>query len=421
MPLEVKGIDFYYETSKILEEINFSAENGELLGIIGPNGSGKTTLLKTMSNILKPKVGTILLDGSEIARLNEKEIAREMGVVPQNTSMDFDFTVLEFVLMGRNPYMGRLEMEKEEDIEIAMECMRSTNCAHLAERSIIELSGGEKQMATIARALAQEPKVLLLDEPTSHLDIKYQIEIMDLTKDLAIKYDKIIISVIHDLNLAARYCNRLILLEGGRIVSIGRVEDVLTDENIKRAFNADVSVKRHLMTNSYYVIPNRRIKEDSNGIVVHLICGGGSGAELMHLLLNHGYEVTAGVINLLDTDYEVAEHLKIPGAIEAPFSSITLRSHRDNLVLIERADIVVLCDVPFGFGNIRNMEAALIAVKKKRLILIETKNEKKDFIGGKMKKFITELKNKGAIPVKSYEEVLLVVKSLLEINTSSMH
>jgi iron complex transport system ATP-binding protein len=412
--LEVNKVDFYYESGRILDNVDFNVKNGELLGLIGPNGSGKTTLLRIISKILKPKIGVVLLDGKDIVGFGNKELAREMGVVPQNASMDFDFSVLEVVLMGRNPHMGRLEMEKEEDIEIAMECMELTNCAHLAERPITELSGGERQMATIARALTQQPKVLLLDEPTSHLDIKYQIEIMDLIKDLAIKSDKIIISVIHDLNLAAQYCDRLILLEGGKIVSIGEVEDVLTQENIKRTFNVDILVRRHPMTNSYYIVPDRPIKHDGNGIIVHLICGGGSGAGLMHLLLNRGYKVTAGVINLLDTDYEVAEHLKIPVAIEAPFSSITLKSYRHNLELIDRADIVVLCDVPFGFGNIRNMEAALIAVRKKILLLIETKIDKKDFIGGKMEKIIEELKNEGAITVKSYEEVLSVVQSLCD-------
>ena len=219
--IKVKDVDAYYGSVKVLEGMDFSAAQGELLGIIGPNGSGKTTLLRTIARILKPKTGAILLDGKQVMQMNNKEFSRKFAAVPQDTTINFEFAALDVVLMGRNPHLGRLELESEKDIDIARRCMELTHCWHLAERPVTELSGGERQLVIIARALTQEPKVLLLDEPTSHLDINYQIEIMELLKHLTAHEGLIIIAVIHDLNLAAQYCDRLVLLRNGKIFAMG--------------------------------------------------------------------------------------------------------------------------------------------------------------------------------------------------------
>lgn len=215
--LDVKDIDVFYGDRKVLERICLSAESG-LKGIIGPNGSGKTTLLKSISRVLKPKSGIILLNGKDVYELKAKDIAKDMTVVSQDTSTKFDFTVRDVVLMGRAPHLGRFEMEKREDMEIAEKAMKLTKTWHLADRTITEISGGEKQRVIIAKALAQEPKVLLLDEPTSHLDINYQIEILDLIK--ALSKELVVIAVFHDLNLAARYCDELILLSEVSLLDI---------------------------------------------------------------------------------------------------------------------------------------------------------------------------------------------------------
>ncbi|MHC1636318.1 MAG: heme ABC transporter ATP-binding protein [Candidatus Methanospirareceae archaeon] len=409
MTLEIKNVDAYYGSIKVLESIDFSAEHGEFLGIIGPNGSGKTTLLRTISRILKPKIGAILLDGEDVRRFKDKEFWRKFAAVPQETAINFDFSALDIVLMGRNPHLSRFQMESEKDIEIARRSMELTNCWHLAERRISELSGGEKQRVIIARALAQQPKVLLLDEPTSHLDINHQIEIMDLLKRLTVEEKLIVISAIHDLNLAAQYCDRLILLHKGKIVSIGKPKDVLTPENIKKAFNTDVIVKKHPLTNMCYILtlPHKNPKPDpsSNKITVHLICGGGEGAPLMHILHSKGYRITAGVVNLLDTDYEVARHLHIKTAIEAPFSPITEEAHHTNLELIQEADVIVLCSIPFGFGNLKNIEAAGTALGSKPVLIFNDNIEERDFTEGMATKKIKKLIEEGAIVVKDYKEV----------------
>ncbi|MGB2841065.1 MAG: ABC transporter ATP-binding protein [Halobacteriota archaeon] len=420
MTLEVKGVDAYYGSVKVLEDVDFSAAHGEFLGVIGPNGSGKTTLLRTITRILKPKVGTILLDGREVMEMKAKEFSRNFAAVPQDTTVNFDFTALDIVLMGRTPHLGRLELETEKDIEIAQRCMELTNCWHLAERPITELSGGERQLVIIARALTQEPRALLLDEPTSHLDINYQIEIMELLKRLTVHEGLIVIAVIHDLNLAAQYCDRLVLLHRGKIVSMGSQQAVLTAENVKNTFGANVIVKRHALTNLCYVSPvpspvkrHTGASGKSNaGITIHLICGGGEGASLMHLLTAKGYKVTAGVVNMLDTDCEVARLLNIPVVTEAPFSPITEEAFQAHLALIEQADVVVLCNTPFGFGNLKNMDAAEVALGemgKSVLVLEADKIEERDFTDGEATKRFIALKNKGAVVVKNQAEVLKFV------------
>ncbi|MCW3133576.1 MAG: ATP-binding cassette domain-containing protein [Methanophagales archaeon] len=418
MPLEIKDVDTYYGSVKILDSINFNASHGELLGIIGPNGSGKTTLLRTISRILKPKVGAILLEGRDVLEMGYREFSRIFAAVPQDTTINFDFSALDIVLMGRNPHLGRLELESEKDIEIARRSMRLTNCWEFAERPITELSGGERQLVIIARALTQEPKVLLLDEPTSHLDINYQIEIMELLKRLTSEEKLIVIAVIHDLNLAARYCDRLVLLHDGKIVSLGTQAEVLTAENIKNTFGADVIVKKHALTNHCYVSPVpsplKRQNKTEAGLTVHLICGGGEGASLMHELAKKGYKVSVGVVNMLDTDYEVAKLLNIPVVTEAPYSPISEEAFQAHLAVVDRANVVVLCNIPFGFGNLRNLEVAERALERNKPLLVfeATRIEKRDFTNGEATKRFIILKGKGAIRVKNQEEVFKAIGQL---------
>ncbi|MEM2210443.1 MAG: ABC transporter ATP-binding protein [Nitrososphaerales archaeon] len=413
--LLIKGIECYYGSIKALENVSFSISDKEFVGIIGPNGSGKTTLLRTIAGVLKPKIGTVLLDDWDIYNLKRFEVAQKIAVVPQISSTTFNFTVSEVVLMGRNPYIKRLEKESERDFDIAEKAMRLTNTLHLAERFINELSGGERQRVIIARALAQEPIVMLLDEPTLHLDISYQIEIMELLRKLCKDNGFIILSVFHDFNLAARYCDSIILLDKGKIFSIGSVDKVLTHENIKKVFNVDVVIKKHPITNSLYIIPITTLKaNEPKGIKVHVICGGGSGAPLMKSLIEMGYSVTTGVLNLLDTDHEVAQSLNIPTVSAAPFSAVTRDEYEANIKMIEKVDAVILTATPFGQGNLMNILAADEALRRGLSVIVinEPPIENRDFTNGEATKLILKLKEKGAIFVKSDNEVLQILKEL---------
>ncbi len=238
----IRSLSGGYGRKIVLDNITFNVSRGEFLGIIGPNGSGKTTLLKMLSKILKPVSGSILYNGLDINNIGIKELAREMAYVSQETSGAFSFTALEVVLMGRYPHLSRFQMETKGDYEIARASLAVVGCADLCDHDLDEISSGEKQRVMIARALAQEPGVLILDEPTSRLDIGHQIEIFDVIKKLNRDKDLTVISVLHDLNLASDYCDRLILINEGRIFKEGSVEDVLTYQNIESVYKTTVVV-----------------------------------------------------------------------------------------------------------------------------------------------------------------------------------
>ena len=407
--LNVDGVECRYGSIKILENVSLSVKEGDFVGIIGPNGSGKTTLLKSISRTLKPHKGTILLDDKDIYSLKSVDVAKQMAVVPQDNTISFSFTALEVVLMGRSPHLSRFQMETENDMAIARKAMDLTNTWHLAERPVNELSGGERQRVIIARALAQKPKILLLDEPLTYLDIVNQLEIMDLVKSLCVKEGIIVMTAIHDLNLAARYCSTAILLKNRKIFSAGSIEEVLTSENIKSVFKVDAIVKKNLVTNSLYVIPLSPPKfSPLKNCAIHLICGAGTGTALMKILLEEGYSVTAGVLNVLDTDFETAEFLNIPVTSEAPFSPITEKTRKANLAMISKASTVVVTSVPFGHGNLQNLEAAKEALKKgiPLFVIDEVPIESRDFTKGQATALFGDLKNMGAVFVKNQDELL---------------
>jgi len=253
--IEARDVDFYFGSRQILRSISLSAQEGRVIGIIGPNGSGKTTLLRTLSKVLKPAKGVILLNGREISGLSQREVAKELAVVPQDTSIHFDFTAFEVVMMGRTPHINRLGGEKASDRRIAVEAMEQTRTLELRDRLVTTLSGGERQKTVIAKALAQEPDVLLLDEPTANLDIKNQIEIMELLRKAVAQKSITAIMAIHDINLAARYCDEMIMVKEGRIFAAGAPKEVLTRENISAVFDVEAIVSDRFGEGSLFVIP----------------------------------------------------------------------------------------------------------------------------------------------------------------------
>ncbi|MDI6794394.1 MAG: heme ABC transporter ATP-binding protein [bacterium] len=240
--LKVENISASYRERQVLEGISFQVGEGEFLGIIGPNGAGKTTLLKVMTGVKQPLAGKVMLDGKNLDSLSRKQIARIMAVVPQSSFIPPLFTVEDVVLMGRYPHQKSRFTTTEEDCQAVEEAMRKTNTTGFRHRLVSELSGGERQEVIIARALAQEPKILMLDEPTANLDIKHQMKILGLARTLVREGSITAIMVIHDLNLAARFCDQLILLHDQKIQAEGSPQEVLTPTNLAKSYEVEVEV-----------------------------------------------------------------------------------------------------------------------------------------------------------------------------------
>ncbi|MCL5292628.1 MAG: ABC transporter ATP-binding protein [Actinobacteria bacterium] len=252
LTLEVERLSCDYGDRRALDAISVAFKKGLFTAIVGPNGSGKTTLLKALTRVITPLGGAIFLNGKDVVRFSRRELARLMAVVPQEASHAFAFTALEVVLMGRTPHLGRFEFESARDMEVARDAMERTNVWCFKDRPVTELSGGEKQRVIIAQALAQEPKALLLDEPTLHLDLSHQLDLMNLFKRL--NYEGLtVVAVLHDLNLAAYYADVIALVKEGRLIDAGVVEETLTPLKIKEIFGADVLVDEHPATGRPHV------------------------------------------------------------------------------------------------------------------------------------------------------------------------
>lgn len=238
MVLDISSLSFNFGSKNILVDIDLSIKNNGIVGIIGPNGSGKSTLLKCIYRVLKPKTGTIFIDGKNINDYQFKETAKKMAVVAQHNDTHFDFNVLEMVLIGRSPHKKFMERDSAEDIELAYKALEQVNMKDFADRNFSSLSGGEKQRIILARALVQNTDCLILDEPTNHLDIKHQLHFMSLVKDLKIT----VISAIHDLNIAAMYCDKIYALKEGQIIASGSVDEVITEEVIKTLYDVEAKI-----------------------------------------------------------------------------------------------------------------------------------------------------------------------------------
>lgn len=243
--IEVQKVCLGYSHKEILRDVTFQVLPGEMVGLIGPNGCGKSTIIRALTRIISPYGGRILLDGEDILSIPRQELSRMLGVVPQMPLLPSAFTAFEVVLMGRNPHLGLFEYESQRELDIAWHAMERTMTQHLARRRIGELSGGEIQSLLIARVLVQETKAILLDEPTANLDIGRQIEIINLVKNLCLENNLAVLAALHDLNLASQYCDRLILINNGRVHAQGTPSEVITSRNIKEVYGADGCVYTH--------------------------------------------------------------------------------------------------------------------------------------------------------------------------------
>ena len=244
MVFRLEDVSVAIGDKKIIEQLSLQMQEGQLIGLVGPNGSGKSTLLKSMYRFLKPAGGQVLLFEQDVWAQNEKQMAKKLAVVGQETPILFEFTVQDLVAMGRTPHKGVFEMDTAEDEQIVEQALMKTGITHLADRQFSTLSGGEKKRVVIARALAQQAQVLILDEPTNHLDIQHQLQLMDLIRQLPIT----VIAALHDLNLPATYCDTIYVLKDGELCAVGTPQDVLTPALLAKVFQVTAEISIHPAT-----------------------------------------------------------------------------------------------------------------------------------------------------------------------------
>ena len=382
--LRVNDLTVSIAGTQIIDSVSFSLERGEILGVVGANGSGKTTLIKAIAGLIKSDSGAFSVERVDASDLSHNDRARIISYMPQQVE-SHPFTAFEAVLMGRYPHLGRLQLEGTADREIAWSVMRRTGTEVFADRRLDTLSGGERQRVVLARVLAQQPQIFLMDEPTASLDLEHQILTMDLINQEVAKRCSGAVVILHDLSLAARFCDRLLLMQNGRVTATGTPWEVLTPENLRTAFNIEGLVEPDPVTGMPHVLvlgsQNSNSKElVGAGRTVHLVCGAGSGRQLMHQLTVAGYRVTAGVLGTGDSDREAAERLGVKYVSAPPFSPINESQHSEHIGLIKRADQVVLCPMAVGMNNLRNIQAA---TEGQSLYVIESPyGEISDYTGG---------------------------------------
>lgn len=266
--IQIQNLKLGYDSKFILKDINLRIEENEFLGIIGPNGSGKTTLIRAITRILKPQSGRVIVDGTDINKIRLRDLARMMAVTSQGYDREFDITVRDYVLLGRIPHRRPFQfLETGKDEEIINQAMDLTEVGCFKDRLLEELSAGERQLVFIARALAQEPKLLFLDEPTSHLDIAHQVKILDLIRRLNRENKITVIIILHDLNLAGEYCDRIVLMDIGCIYKIGTPLEVLTYQNIEQVYKTIVVVEKNPVSAKPHVMLVSKDAKKGGGIL----------------------------------------------------------------------------------------------------------------------------------------------------------
>lgn len=259
--MDINNLVFTYNKKKVLDNVTFDIRQGEILGILGMNGCGKTTLLKNLNKNLEPDAGAILLEGDDMEEMPKRSIAQKIAVVPQGNEIKFAFTVKDIVSMGRIPFLSTFSGESSEDVKIIEDAIEMTGLEEYRDRYINTMSGGERQRVIIARALAQTPKIILMDEPTLHLDINMQFEALDLVYKLSREKGLTVVIVSHDLPLVARYCDRIIMLKDKKIFAMGEPEEVLTSENIREVFRVDGELSTDSKTGERTVLLHGSIKQ----------------------------------------------------------------------------------------------------------------------------------------------------------------
>lgn len=360
--LEFAGAAIGYGGPPVISDVDLRVARGEFVGLIGPNGAGKSTLLKCITGAARLSAGSVSVTGIELSALDVVARARVVAVVPQALPSLFAFTAREFVSMGRHPHLARLERASEHDDAVVEHAMETTDTLKLAGERVDTLSGGDLQRLTLAQALAQEPEVLLLDEPTSHLDLNHRLQVLDLVRELA-DGGLAVLGVFHDLDLAARYSDRIAVVHDGGVGPCGPPHQVLTSTLLREVFAVRAVVGTDAVTGAVAVTPVLREQSTPEGSrgTVFVVGGSGAAAPLMRRLALAGFSVTSGALNVGDIDGAVADALGLTFVEIPAFAGTDAAAEAAVGELAAAADIRVVAPVPFGHSNLGNLRAVVKA------------------------------------------------------------
>ncbi len=415
--LRAQGLTVHYGARPALCDFTLLATAGELLALAGPNGSGKTTFLRAVLGLVPPTMGRIDIFGRDAARLTFRDRARRVAWLPQEESPQDNVSLLDYVLFGRYAHVPPFTGEDSEDYRRARNAIIEVGLWDRRDSGILELSGGERQRVLLARAIAQDTPILLLDEPTAHLDIGHQLELLDRIRRLCHDQQRTVVAAMHDLNLAARFADRVAVLSRGRLVEEGRPSDVLSEGLLREVWGIQAELRWDPRTQLPFLIPvlaplsERGLRHHSiRPGPVHVVGGGGAAAPILRRLVEEGFRVTAGVLPLFDTDSETAAELGVPVATEVPFAPIGEEARGQNRKLLDGAAAIVVAPFAVGPANLTNLEDLIpYVVTRPTFLLAPTPWRERDFVKGRASGIASELQSRGARPLT---EISILVDEL---------
>lgn len=368
-----KNLSVGYDKKAVVSGINFNASKGSIICLLGPNGAGKSTILKTFSGLLAPIDGTVEIYGENIKAMSNKKLAKKMSVVLTENISPSLMTVYELTVMGRMPHTGFMGNLNDNDYKIAYDSLKAVGAIDLKDRYISELSDGEKQKVMIARAIAQEPEIIILDEPTSHLDIKYKIEIMRVLQKLTREKSITCILSLHDIDLAIKCCQTIILVNDNHIDAIGTPEEIVSTGLIQKLYDISGAIYNEITGSIEFISSN------SNDIFV--IGGGGSGTPIYRIFSRIGYGLTSGVIHKNDIDFFIAKSICSNIVSERPYEPIQDNTFSNALNMMQNSKCIIDSGFEIGYINKRNIELIEIALKQgKTVFSLRNKQEFLRFI-----------------------------------------
>ncbi len=380
--METRDLTVGYGKRTVVQGINLNMLKGQFVCLLGPNGSGKTTILRTISGLLSPLKGTIYLGSRMLHDLSPHELAGSMAVVLTERLTPGVITAFDFVALGRYPYTDLLGRLSQKDIRKIRECLHLVNADDIANRYFSELSDGERQKVVFARALAQEPEIIILDEPTIHLDLKHRIELMSILRDSCRRKGITVIVSLHDVDLALKIAELVILVKDGGIMACGPPDEILKEDTVARLYDLKCA-RFNSMLGTIDLIG------DADGMRVFVVAGGGTGIPIYRLLSRNGLEVSTGVIHENDIDYHVARTIGAQVIREEPFREIRDTGFHDAFALLEEADHVIDSGFPVGLSNRKNIKLLLKAIEQgRRVYTLRSREAAHDLYGESAEKLV---------------------------------